>query len=118
VITPHHVAQFAIRDARLDVAAVQTERALHVKTVCPARDRALGVDRAGALQLVQHRAHDRPGGRAGEFGHLVADVGQALGRQRGEALLQQGPFRRGQSRDVGQLPAAGGAAARALPVGV
>ena len=116
VVTPHYVSQGTISYAGFDVVAIKSQVALHIEPVGSARYRTLRIDRASAGRPVQQRANDGARALAGQGHHVPADFLKAFWGQRGQPLPQQAPFRRGQSRHIGESPATTVAALPAQPV--
>lgn len=53
VVAPYHIGKGAVGDLRFDVAAVESQIALHIESITAASHRTLAVDRAGIGGLVQ-----------------------------------------------------------------
>ncbi len=116
LIAPHHAGKGTLSDTGFDVVAIKSQVALHVETVGSASYRTLPIDRASAGRPVQQRTDDGARALAGQSHHVPTDFLKAFGRQRGESLPQQLPFRRGQPRHFGKPPATTVAALPAQPV--
>lgn len=115
VISPHYVSKFAISYTSFDVVAIKPQIALHIKTVGATRHRAMKIDGTGAGRQVQQRTSDGAG--QGLLGHAFCNFFELFRCQFRQPLAQQVPFRDGELRDAGELPAASVASFFTLPVG-
>jgi hypothetical protein len=99
---------------------VQADASLDVEAVRATRRRAMRIDAARALALVEHGTHDvtRQAPLAlgfGEIGDARIDLGAHLGREAVETFAEQLPLGANELRDVREAMTAGVAAATARP---